>query len=97
MPQDLELIQAAAFAGETSLTEVTMLRQFDGDPDGSLCRDRSERSNYSGERHLSSVSAHSAMRHDMTTKVEDFVIYGKVGSQAADLLHRSGFRKRLFQ
>ena len=81
LPQDLELIQAAAFAGETSLTEVTM---YDSLTEIQMAA-------FAGTG-LKEVTIPESVTYigfcafgyeaDMTTKVEDFVIYGKVGSQA---------------
>ena len=81
MPKDLELIQAAAFAGETSLTKVTF---YDSLTDIQMAAFAG-----TGLKEVTIPESVSTIgfcafgyEADMVTKVQDFVIYGKVGSQA---------------
>ncbi|MFR4393212.1 MAG: leucine-rich repeat domain-containing protein [Ruminococcus callidus] len=81
MPKNLELIQAAAFAGETSLTKVTF---YDSLTDIQMAAFAG-----TGLKEVTIPESVSTIgfcafgyEADMVTKVQDFVIYGKVGSQA---------------
>lgn len=81
MPESLELIEAAAFAGETNLTEVTF--------HDNLTEIQMAAFAGTGLKEVTIPESVTAIgfcafgyEADMTTKVEDFVIYGKVGTQA---------------
>lgn len=50
MPKNLELIQAAAFAGETSLTKVTFYDSLTDIQMAAFAGTRFERSDHSGKR-----------------------------------------------